>query len=123
MTITLPFPPSANRYWRSCHNRVFVSAEAKAYKAEVARMATGCEPMTGELVLSADFYRPAKRGDLDNRLKVLGDALNGIAWNDDKQIGEIHARQFDDKKNPRVVVTVTERIEFVVKLKVENGAA
>lgn len=108
MKITLPFPPSANRYWRSCRNRVFVSAEAKTYKATVRGLclAAGLEPMAGRVVVSMDFYRPAKRGDLDNRIKVGLDSLNGLAWADDSQICEIHARQFDDKKNPRVEITI-----------------
>lgn len=59
-----------------------------------------------------DFYRPAKRGDLDNRIKILLDALEGIAFENDSQIIEIHARRFDDKLNPRVSIVVTS----------ENGA-
>jgi len=32
-----------------------------------------------------------KRGDLDNYVKLLADALNGIIWEDDSQIVEIFA--------------------------------
>jgi Holliday junction resolvase RusA-like endonuclease len=53
-------------------------------------------------------YRPRKAGDLSNRIKVLEDALNGIAWIDDKQIVEIHARREDDASNPRVEVRIEE---------------
>jgi crossover junction endodeoxyribonuclease RusA len=108
MTITLPMPPSANRYWRSCRGRVFVSAEAKAYKALAAQMArdAGMKPLVGDVVFTVKVYRPQKSGDLGNRLKVLEDALEGVAYLNDKQITEQHAYRFDDRSNPRVEVTI-----------------
>lgn len=33
------------------------------------------------------------RGDLDNYVKLISDALNGVAFEDDKQVHEIHARK------------------------------
>jgi Holliday junction resolvase RusA-like endonuclease len=53
-----------------------------------------------------NFYRPQRRGDLDNRIKVLADALQGILYSDDKQVSELHAYLHDDKQNPRVEVEV-----------------
>lgn len=110
MRITLPMSPSVNRYWRSCRGRVFLSAEAKAYKNTVAALAAsrGLQPLQGAIVLKVDIYRERRSGDLDNRLKAIQDALNKIAFDDDSQIVEIHARRFEDKKNPRVEVEVTE---------------
>lgn len=35
------------------------------------------------------------RGDLDNYVKLLMDGLNGIAWNDDKQVMKIIAGKCD----------------------------
>lgn len=102
---TLPYPPSANAYWRNVHGRVVVSAEARAYKRKVALLARG-KPLEGPLSLVAHVYRPRKAGDLDNSLKVLCDALNGVAWVDDSQVVEIHAFRHDDKAAPRVEVEV-----------------
>ncbi len=34
---------------------------------------------------------------------------NGICYKNDVQVVEIHARRFDDKHEPRVEITVTQR--------------
>ena len=107
--LTLPTPPSANRYWRTYRNRVTVSNEAKTYKTAVGWIARTAidEPLQGDLSVTLRIYRKAKRGDLDNYSKVGLDALNGIAYLDDSQITELHAYRFDDKDNPRMEVEIT----------------
>lgn len=111
MNLSLPIPPSANRYWRTYRGATVVSAEAKAYKTEVGWLAKAIirEPLTCPVAVTLHVYRPAKRGDLDNYSKVLLDSLNGIAYEDDAQIVEIHAYRHDDKTNPRVEITIAER--------------
>jgi Holliday junction resolvase RusA-like endonuclease len=54
-----------------------------------------------------DFYFPSERGDLDNRIKVMLDALQGLAFENDSQIREIVARRFKDKDRPRVMVQIS----------------
>lgn len=102
-TLRLPLPPSANRYWRTARNRVYVSEEAQAYKAEAGWLAqaAGVEMLEGEVKLSVDVYMITHRADLSNRIKVLEDALNGIAWIDDQQISELHARRYRVPKAKR----------------------
>jgi len=39
--------------------------------------------------------RRAKRGDLDNRVKILLDALAGTLFRNDRQIATIHAQRVD----------------------------
>ena len=107
--VVLPFPPSANRYWRSDRGgRPHVSNEARAYKTAVGYMMNqiGGQPREGAVAVRLDFYRPAKRGDLDNLIKVTLDALIGYAYADDEQVTEIHAVRRDDKNNPRVEVEI-----------------
>lgn len=108
MRATLPYPPSANRYWRVYRGRPRPSAEAKAFKAAVGLQmrAAKATPAEGPLSLTVHVFRPQKRGDLDNTLKALCDALNGYAWHDDSQVVEIHAHRHDDKAQPRVEVLV-----------------
>ena len=60
----------------------------------IARRAMqGRAPLKGNLKLSADFFKlkpanPASRnyGDLDNLLKAVKDAMNGICYEDDRQV-------------------------------------
>ena len=109
MKMILPFPPSSNRYWRNYRGHMVKSDEARTYQQEakiLARVA-GVFPVETALVkVKLAFFRPAKRGDLDNRIKILLDALQGIAYEDDSQVKEIHAVMNDDKRNPRVEVSV-----------------
>jgi crossover junction endodeoxyribonuclease RusA len=109
MTIELPLPPSANRYWRNFQGRTVKSQEARNYQAQVgwlAKVAGLSEPLDGDISVSLRVYRQQRRGDLDNRIKVILDSLQGIAYEDDNQVVELHAYRYDDKENPRVVVQV-----------------
>ena len=58
--------------------------------------------LEGNLRVCVHLYRPRKIGDADNTLKCLLDSANGIAWQDDEQIVELHVFRKDDRKNPRV---------------------
>lgn len=106
MEIELPFPPSANRYWRNFRGRMVKSAEARAYQLNAQLLVKRDTLLTGALSITMHIYRPAKRGDLDNRIKIILDALQGIAYTNDNQIVEIHASMGDDKLRPRVEVSV-----------------
>lgn len=109
---TFPIPPSANEYWRSfvVNNkvRVVLSAKAKSYKEAVADLAhrLGMRPAVGDVSIAIRLYRNQASGDLDNRIKVTLDALRGVAFEDDKQVVEIHAYRHDDKGNGRIVISV-----------------
>ena len=101
MRLCLPYPISANRYWRTFRNRTVRSAEAQAYKNHVvgAALAAGERKIDGDVAVMVTFHpKRTKKGeasktciDLDNSLKVVLDALNGIAYHDDKQIKRIVA--------------------------------
>ncbi|QRK08087.1 RusA family crossover junction endodeoxyribonuclease [Archangium violaceum] len=105
--LTLPYPPSANTYWKPARGRGLVpSDEARRYKAAVAQLAkaNGVQPLKGPVRLTLRAYRPRRVGDLDNLRKVLLDALQGWAFLDDDQVSEDHGYRLDDAKNPRVEV-------------------
>lgn len=111
----LPYPISLNAYkdTRVVNSRgrsmvlYYLTAEAKAFKAECQRIAAHCniKPILGPIEYELELYphlpqdwrTRAKRDpmfwdstvrciDSDNAVKVLLDALNGIAWTDDSMI-------------------------------------
>jgi crossover junction endodeoxyribonuclease RusA len=84
------------------------SAEARQYVQEVGLVARskGYRPKEGDVKITLDFYRPRKAGDLDNRIKIVLDGLQGTAFINDSQIVEIHARRHDDARNPRVEMQI-----------------
>jgi crossover junction endodeoxyribonuclease RusA len=130
--LALPYPISANRYWRPVnigkHITIVPTKEAKAYKAEVAALARsqGVKPLPGRVIVTMQLYphRPldwAKRQrqhgdvwddtvqciDLDNARKVVLDALKGIAFEDDRWVyRDAGERMEPDALGSRVVVTV-----------------
>src|SRR3990167_9689727 len=101
-TFKLPYPPSGNKYWRHFRGITCVSSEARKYRNQAGLFAIsqGVKVLEGPICVGLEIYRPQKRGDIDNSLKVLFDSLNGIAWNDDGQIVELHAYRFDDRADP-----------------------
>jgi crossover junction endodeoxyribonuclease RusA len=109
--IILPYPPSLNRLYRTVNGRMLLSSVGRDYKEECGwkAVAQKVKPLEGELEISLVFYRPQKRGDLDNSLKAFLDALNGIAYRDDAQIVKITAERREDAKNPRVEVEIMEK--------------
>ncbi|MEG0182003.1 MAG: RusA family crossover junction endodeoxyribonuclease [Stenotrophomonas sp.] len=135
--LTLPYPISANRYWatRVIPKKprplaiTYVTDEAKQYKATVGLLAKAAGirvPTAGRVVLHVQLFpnRPqdwARRArkephtwddtvqciDLGNCEKVLSDALNGIAWVDDKQLRRIVLERMEpDEKGARLEVVV-----------------
>jgi crossover junction endodeoxyribonuclease RusA len=138
ITLVLPYPISANRYWR---NRVakgvsltYVSAEAKAFKREVQIIAMQCgikSPFPGRVQIDLKLYpkRPldyAKRArldpatwddtvqclDLDNARKVLYDAFKGVLIIDDKFVRRDSGERMEPDGEARVVVTITPLVAF-----------
>lgn len=112
--ITLPYPPSVNRYWRMVSGHMTLSSEARQYKEQVGWLCNvaGMQPADGPVSLRISVYRPQRRGDLDNTLKALLDALSGHAYVDDAQVVEIHAWRFDDGKDPRVEVCIEKPVNL-----------
>lgn len=117
MILTLPYPPSLNRMYRSVvigrFARVLLSKEAREYKDAVALRCIRAglvTPILKPQLLSIEIrlFRPRRSGDIDGALKGLLDSMQGFVYENDSQIKELHVVRGDDKHNPRVEVTVSE---------------
>lgn len=134
VTLVLPYPISANRYWRPVklpkHITIVPTTEAKQYKSEVAWLAKKAgirTPMHGRVAISYQLFpnrpqdfatRIRKFGeawddtvqciDLDNAQKVMLDAMKGVVFDDDKWVRRIVAERMEpDEHGARLVVTIT----------------
>lgn len=133
--LTLPYPVSANSYWRSRVMRMgrvsrsvtYISDEAKAYKHQVALavLAAGFAQIEGRVQITytlhphrpKDWVKRAKADqegwedsvqclDLDNAQKVLLDALKGVVMQDDKWVRKIVAERGEPVDGGKLVVIV-----------------
>lgn len=138
IALTLPYPISNNRYKaprivRGSFITWYLTKEAQAYKAEVirrAKLAGLRQPFLGRVSVHMQLYpkRPqdwerrvrkdplnwdddVQSLDLDNARKVVLDALNGVAYVDDRWIWRDSGERMEpDEHGARVVVTIS-RIE------------
>ena len=60
------------------------------------------------LACQHNINRPAKKPDIDNVLKVVLDALNKVAYEDDKQVIEVRCRKFYSVSSGYLKVSVSE---------------
>lgn len=132
IVLTLPYPVSANRYWRAVsmpgRNMMVPTKEAKVFKSEVeaiARRRGICAPIAGRVEIAVQLYphRPldaTKRMrtmganwddsvqciDLDNANKVLLDSLKGVVIEDDKWVRKLTSERMEPDGQARVVLYV-----------------
>ncbi|BBA98273.1 hypothetical protein RVR_4403 [Actinacidiphila reveromycinica] len=97
------------------------SKEGRTYKTDAdtaAETRTGWQlrrafpqPWTGNLALGCVFFRPDRqRIDVDNMVKHICDAGNGIAWVDDAQITAVYGVAELDAANPRTLIVVARHV-------------
>ena len=117
LSLTLPLPPGVNNQYATVNGRRVLSAEARTYKALVAKRVdelnfsgsitpTMLDTLRGSyLSLFIDFYfaSPLKR-DLDGGLKVTQDALCEALGVNDNRVVDIHLVKRIDPRNPRIEV-------------------
>ena len=110
--LSLPWPPSANRYWRHFGNRVLVSREALNYKKQICLLGLFWKRrcLTGRLSVLIQAFPPDKRvRDLDNLLKVTLDSLQSANFfENDSQIDKITLERMEQRKGGQLLVTIIE---------------
>ena len=117
MTLTLPWPPSINHYWRRVGPRTLISREGREYRRAICGLlAPGGgggvrkPPAGGRIALCMDAFPPdRRRRDLDNLLKCTQDSLaHAGVFEDDSQIDLLLVRRGEVDKPGRVAVEVIE---------------
>ncbi len=101
ITLTLPWPPTANTYWRRNGNRYFISPKGIAYRNEVyfeCFKYQESELYNKQLQLFICAFPPdRRRRDLDNLLKATQDALQYCKiYKDDSQIDCLFVKRMPD---------------------------
>jgi len=133
ITLVLPYPPSANRYWR--HRamprggiQTYVSKDGKQFRESVHWLLRGAgvrKPLQGRIGIAYTLYpnrpqdyrtRMRKLGeawqdtvqciDLDNAQKALLDALKGVAFEDDAWVRQIQAVRAEPDGEARIEVSI-----------------
>ena len=99
ISMTLPYPPSVNHYWKTRVLRrgaryvpqVYVSPDGQRYQRTVAKVLDGVPRFNGQLRVQILVQPPDGRArDLDNVLKCLLDSLTKAGvWHDDQQIDSL----------------------------------
>jgi Holliday junction resolvase RusA-like endonuclease len=87
--------------------RLIKSQKALDYVAAVKRTYPPLVPLLeGNLRMTADVYYASRRPDLD--VSLILDALEGIAYRNDRQVREMHLYHHLDRENPRAEITLEE---------------
>lgn len=82
-----------------------LSQAAKDFKDEVRWTVKG-ELMQGRLSATIWLHRPNNKTDIDNFSKLILDSLQGILYENDSQIDELHIYKYVNRKDPHVLVEV-----------------
>lgn len=112
ITLSLPWPPSVNHYYRRVGNATLISREGRRYRDHVARevLKAGSPHVSGRLAVRIIASPPDnRRRDLDNLQKALLDALaKAGAFDDDSQIDRLCVERGRVTTGGRVRIQVTE---------------
>ena len=92
--LSLPWPPSVNRYWLARGNQRFISKAGRIFRQAVAEECAtqNIVGLEGRLAVHVALFPPDKRArDIDNILKALLDACEHAGcYASDNQVDELH---------------------------------
>jgi Holliday junction resolvase RusA-like endonuclease len=99
-----------NALVRPKHGRPFLSDKAREWKqaiaAEALRARPAGWPLGARYALHLHSVFARSTADVDGPLKLVQDALSGVAWADDRQVVAASATKDVDPQAPRIEVVV-----------------
>lgn len=83
------------------------STRKQAYKTRVeneakAMLPAGFIPVTGQVSIVITYYYEGDTPDIDNIIKPIQDALNGIIYQDDNQVADTRSRKKEINSSYRI---------------------
>ena len=113
LTVTLPYPPTANTYYRAYQGSILLSRKGQAYKRTVWALwvAAGMPRLKGKVGVWAQVFCPdQKLRDIDNLCKPLMDSIKNRYIGDDNDVDELHLIRCEVRRGGLLVVTLRELI-------------
>lgn len=115
ISLSLPWPPSTNTYWRNVRGRTVLSRAGREYKEKVKteihrQLGLPVPTLSGAVALSVCLQPPdRRRRDIDNHAgKALLDALQAAGvLEDDSQVKELHAFMQEPTKKGSAMVEIS----------------
>ncbi|MGW4240981.1 RusA family crossover junction endodeoxyribonuclease [Nocardia sp. NPDC004722] len=107
--VTLPGDPHPKGRPRFSRGRAYTAEADRDAEARTALLLSQrvSQPLTGNIALTCVFYRRTRRRvDVDNLLKHVMDAANGILWRDDSQCTSLRGVIELDRDNPRTLILI-----------------
>ena len=80
---------------QSANRRSLEVWKNRVRSACIAALRDGSQPIDGPVRLQVTFYRESELGDVDNLLKPVQDALQDVAYGNDRQVSDATARRRD----------------------------
>ncbi len=100
-------------------SRVIKSQKALDYSDQFRQQCVPLDPlMDGELVVTMHIWYASRRPDLDDSLIL--DLMQGLIYQNDRQVRERHLYWHLDKENPRSFITVEKKAPGVSRGNVDT---
>lgn len=107
--LVLPYPPSANTYWRRVGNMTILSKAAREYKKQVSFVCaeSGITKIEGAISIKRILYCPDyRRRDIDNTTKAIYDALKPILQDDSFIVRDMAEKRIDPEGHGKVLLFI-----------------
>ena len=107
---TAEYEAKIAEYYMSVKGRKFDREQPLCISIEFGMPIPKSTPKSRRLAMAEGILRHIRKPDLDNLIKAVLDALNGIAWEDDAQVIRITAKKMYST-DPYVFLKVYESVD------------